>query len=389
MMKVNISNNNKYQRGAVSLFVVIFAAMLITIVTISFIRIMVRDQQQATAVDLSQSAYDSAQAGVEDAKRAFLRFETVCGNPAMSAECTAAKKSLTLPQECNASLAGVVTTADGEVKIQQTTGDSVLNLDQAYTCVKIYLQTPDYKGVLGKDESKIIPLKGVSAFDTISINWFSLDDLKSDTNTVDVPKLSSGTPLLSNVNWMISTSPNRPPILRAQLMQFSSSGFTLNDFDGGYNTGTVFLYPSSIGSSTTNVILSTNRSTPSAPAPVHCDAILSSGGYACSVKISIPDPVGGSADTRTAYLNLSSLYRGTNYQVELRSSGTIVDFDSVEPEVDSTGRANDLFRRVSSRIETVQGTYPVAGIGVTGNLCKNFSVTDAEAGYDPGSDCTP
>jgi len=389
MMKVTISSKDKYERGAVSLFVVVFVAMLITVVTVSFIRIMVRDQQQATAVDLSQSAYDSAQAGVEDAKRAFLRYETVCGDASLSAECTAAKKSLELPQSCNESLSGIVTPVDGEVKIQQTTGDSTLNLDQAYTCVKIFLQTPDYKGVLSKDESKLIPLKGVSGFDTISLNWFSQDDLKSGTNTVDAPQFSSGTPLLSNANWMISTAPNRPPVLRAQLIQFSSSGFTLSDFDGGYNASTVFLYPSTIGSTTSNVSLSSSRSTPSAPAPVHCDAILSSGGYACSVNIVLPDPVGGTAATRTAYLNLSSLYRGTNYQIKLSSGGVNVDFDSVEPEVDSTGRANDLFRRVSSRIETVQGTYPTAAVSVSGNLCKNFSVTDTVVGYNAGSDCTP
>ena len=88
-----MSNKRKYQKGAVSLFVVVFAAMLITIVTIGFIRIMVRDQQQATAVDLSQSAYDSAQAGVEDAKRAFLRFQNICNSSATSAECAVEKKN--------------------------------------------------------------------------------------------------------------------------------------------------------------------------------------------------------------------------------------------------------------------------------------------------------
>ena len=69
MVKVATKRN---QSGAVSLFVVIFAALLMTIVTVSFVQIMVKDQQQAGIQDLSQSANDAALAGVEDAKRLLL-----------------------------------------------------------------------------------------------------------------------------------------------------------------------------------------------------------------------------------------------------------------------------------------------------------------------------
>ena len=47
---------NARQSGAVSLFAVIFGAMLLTIVTIGFIKLMIMDQRQSSDNDLSQSA---------------------------------------------------------------------------------------------------------------------------------------------------------------------------------------------------------------------------------------------------------------------------------------------------------------------------------------------
>ena len=56
--------DKRKESGAASLFAVIFSAMLLTILAAGFVKLMLKDQQQAINNDLSQSAYDAALAGV-------------------------------------------------------------------------------------------------------------------------------------------------------------------------------------------------------------------------------------------------------------------------------------------------------------------------------------
>jgi len=372
------------ESGAVSLFIVIFTMLLVTIITVSFIRIMLSDQRQATAADLSQSAYDSAQAGVEDAKRALLNYQSECasGDALRCSTALAAINSTT----CNEALKSVIDYLPGkEVLVQQTAGDAALQ--QAYTCVKITRQTDDYLGVLNQDDSKLIQLVGAASFDSVHIEWFSAKDIQG-TN-VDVPNFSSGTPLLSQTRW----APNRPSLMRTQLIQFGNK-FTLGDFEdvnasSQSNANTLFLYPSTIVDSPKSFVNNARKvATGSGPTLVHCQNSLSAGGYACSATITLQTPTNGG--NRTAYLRLTSLYKKANYRVTLlTAAGVPVKFDGVQPQVDSTGRANDLFRRVQSRVEMTDADfpYPDAAVSSTGNFCKDFLVTNNTADY--ANNCTP
>lgn len=391
-----IKNTN--QRGAVSLFIVVFSALLITIVTIGFVGIMVKDQQQASTTDLSQSAYDSAQSGVEDAKRAILRYQSIC---ASGGDCVAAAKeidssdpnsALKCNQAITKTLAGVVM-ANNEVKVQTQAGNSNESaLDQAYTCVKINLNTDDYVGVLAQDASKVIPLVSTKPFDRIKIEWFSIKDIAGNTTTVDVPSFGAGVPLLGQSSWTSATTPNRPSIMRAQLIQFAASGFSLSDFDDtGSNlkasNNTLFLYPTDVVAPTKDFKADARKTTKVIP-QISCNNDLTAAIYSCSATIMLPQPV--AANDHVEYLNLTSLYKKSNYRVTLLNGAQLVQFNAVQPSIDSTGRTNNLFRRVQSRVELVDSNfpYPEAELDLTGSLCKNFIITDKVSDYTAANNIT-
>lgn len=404
MKKMNIK-----QQGAVSLFVVIFISLLIVTITVSFTRIMVTEQQQATVNDLSKSAYDSAAAGVEDAKRAIIRMQSICSTGTAN-QCRNAKEAidLTTAPACNASVRTLsdvyASSTNGEVKVK-TAGDAISGqLDQAYTCVKIDLDTADYLGLLPKGDSVVIPLKSVNDFNRIKIEWFNSKDLSaSNVNASNNFSINVGSGTTLPTTW----PSNRPPIFRAQLVKFetSSGNFKLEDLD--YNTdnnyaSTLFLYPNSTGVSTTSFgndkrkLFTTSSGSSAAgvvarPTPIVCSSTVSSGGYACSVTITVNPGLASAAaytinPNDTAFLRISTLYNSASYRVSLLNNNTVVNFDGVQPEIDSTGRANDLFRRVLSRVEATDTyfPYPDGAVDITGNFCKDFYVTDSTAGdgYD-------
>ena len=395
---------HKFHRGAVSLFMVIFSMLVITIVTVGFLRIMTADQRQATANDLSQSAYDSALAGVEDAKRALLKYQRDC--IADSTKCGGTFKEALKSDTCNAAVtrfAGVAETSNGEVLVQQSTGSvNDRNLNQAYTCVTVTPDTEDYVGTLGPNEQVLIPLRAANGtFDRVVLSWFSREkDVKSASGDIDRAPVA-GMAMLAQDRW----PDNRPPVMRTQLMQFGPD-FLLSDFDaettsGESNANTAFLYPTSSNVNTMNIATNDGRRAGSAeypsqasatntPYPASCRANVSAGGYACEMTVILPRAIGSTSDARTAYLRLVSLYKGTSFKVELRSgdSNTPVLFDGVQPAIDSTGRANDLFRRVKARVnlEAASFPFPEAAVDVADNFCKDFTVTPEQ--YITGT-CRP
>lgn len=372
MVQYFTKNKRSKERGATALLVVVFSVLLLMTISVSFMRLVVQDQNRTNDDELSRGAYDSALAGVEDGKRVLQ----ACLANNDTAACSAIASN-----QCNTVHAAKVLSASdsatntNEVMVQNSSGTTG-GYDQAYTCVQVNRNTVDYQGSLSSDSSTVIPLKTAGPFTQVTISWFKNPgpSTQFDLNTSPAPSLPS------LANWAQSGKV-RPPLLRVQLAQFNGQGFNLSDFDKSGDSGTLYLYPSSNGSSTTDFSLDARGSkSNNLLTPIQCNTAIGNT-YVCTATITLPLPVGLDASQiaqRQAYLRVTSLYGDTDYTI--LPVGT--QFQDVEPSIDSTGRASNVYRRVRARVQLVSPAqtqlFPRATVDITHNFCKDFGVSDTQ-----------
>lgn len=362
---IGMFKHRHLEKGVTSLIVVLFSTLLFAVVSIGFVQQMTVEQRESSENELSQGAYDSALAGVEDGKRVLQ----ACIN-GDSDSCTAISES-----RCDTvAAAGFVNTSDGEVLIQSS-GGSGTEYVQAYTCVKVTPDTNDYVREISNDQSIVIPLRTTSNFNQLSVSWF----LQSNsTNTGGAVNLDASAGASGILPVMSAWPTDRPPILRLQLIQFAGgTNVDPASFDNNGNGHTVYLYPAGIGSNTADFAADGRRSGQLAASPIRCsDTFLGPGGYACRATVLLPNPIGGNAGNRVAYLRVTSIYGTAEVSIAPLQNGSSVAFDGVQPSIDSTGRAADVFRRVDARVEFTDSSvaYPRATVDITQDFCKAFVV---------------
>ena len=214
------------RKGAAAIYVVIFTTTLLGVITLSFVRIMLAESLRTTNYSLSQSAYNSALAGVEDAKIVLLRNQNCIatgkyvsseGKKTNCADYRAAfgtaNAANNTAKKCNTVSRLLHGTKEDDQETLLQTSDAALKeggenkgtdaIDQAYTCVKVATYTDDFIATLGHDSpSKLIPLRTQDestqdSVNRISVQWF---DDKNYEEVLQDGKTSLSNEAASNYN---------------------------------------------------------------------------------------------------------------------------------------------------------------------------------------------
>ncbi|MBR2855465.1 hypothetical protein IKE99_00785 [Candidatus Saccharibacteria bacterium] len=457
----------KFKQGAASFYVVAFSTLVLLIVVASFTALVVAQITRSSNDDLSQSAYDSALAGVEDAKLAYYNYQSCIAQGARAAQWDG-DNNVTCGEiiwlveyaadDCDAvgKILGRDIVPDYGVSIDElsTSNTKNNNMVQTYTCVKLQTSLKDYRSSLSTaNPMRVINVKlddmgrseiNVDAISKIKLSWGSNLN-KSD---LSLSNYSGGEVTFPKVTG--STSASNPPTLGLAVVQ-TGDDFTMEDFDLSQNGQTdramIYLTPTDTAGNSTSgkegnyrgttfyndanakmgvsrieqsaLVESNNVASDNYPYGVSCPYAGESE-FACAAMIYLPEPIGGYRANGNFTVAVFMPYGGvqTDFTLEFfckdgmkcgeekvacldddpSCTGVVdttqVNLKGLQIAIDSTGRANDLFRRVDTRLEgsddfsfSIMGPLELFGeknSNESGNdtLKKDYAVT-CEYNFDP------
>ena len=313
-----------------SILVSMIFIIILSLITTSFALLMRREQRQALDRQLSTQAFYAAETGINDA---IKNINVNSSN-----------------QDCS-------TTNTGQ---PQDLGDGL-----AYSCVLID-KTPtslEYSQI-ETDKSTIIPVQAAQGIQKIKINWESSDgdhNFASSSVAFNLPQESYLTnPANSSYFAYVGGGTG---ILRASVMPITAS---LSRTDLTNNVQTMFLYPQAGTGSANQRGYNANQAVQGDIVSGKCNT--SNTPRKCSVEITNLPSV------TNYYLRLKSIYHASNVSIQAfatNASTTPLALIGTQAKIDSTGRANDVLRRIQVRVPIQnEYMYPEFALETADDICK-------------------
>lgn len=328
------------QKGIVSFMVTLIMMMVISLIVIGFTQVTNRNRREALDRQLSAQAFYAAESGVNQAITEIMgqAFGSVANKDTCANTGTYDAFSL------NSS--GV----DVTCIMVNTIPDSIVGSASQTSSFVTYIHPVNSTN------------SGSPAIDTLTFTWRSAE---------------MQTPQPGGCTGTHMQFPVTPPatcafgLLRVDLFQFESNQPKNKD-----NTTTLYLQPLTAQNS-----YAINNTSDKNTHVFSADCDL----FSCKVEV----PFSGNASNKKYYARLSSLYREIpSFEItgKLNTTETMY-FKDAQAIIDSTGRAQDVLRRIQVR-------YPLGGgdetppWAVAGRVCKRLNVVPAPPVYTVTNDPT-
>lgn len=350
------ANNN----GFVAIITILFLSILITMFTLSFARIMISGQQTTLDSQLNSQAFYAAESGINDAIQAIQNGfvppleDTDCAplNPA-----TNTKLQLQEPIE--------------------------------YTCQLVSSGVKDIQYSATADAPRSFPIYTKNASLTgkdVTIEW--------ENDPVHIGGSHLGTDLPKADLWGV----NVPAMLRVSFYYLPTAA-SRADFNG--NQKTIFLTPNSSGTLGDQSIGVAGLADGSLVQAGCINPLTTTRLYSCRVSFNLEGiPTYKPEIYNTVFMRILPIYRNTNIDVYFNSRNVFTETSQQKPtlynaqySIDSTGRANNIYKRVQVRIpygnNTTQVTNSSSGVS-SSELCKKYQYDKRiDAVLDEGGGCLP
>lgn len=331
--------------GMVSFTVTIVMLLIITLITVGFTQVAQRNQREALDRQLSSQAFYAAESGVNaavdkirtDIKAGSIKPQTTCGNDSSD------YKPATLQ-------------TDPEVKV---------------TCVMVDPSPENIRMTASQHVSRVAVIDPVDANE----NPITLGNLNIEWSPSENGGASPQTGCLNGWLFPESSGTCGYALLRVDLMQFQNLGTTNSD-TMAQSTITLFNKPTSTGTGVYNIASFTDVSTSGNQRGKIVQAQCTA--EKCRVSYQLPTTA-----RYKYYARISTLYNDApNVTVD---GGTMAStsasynayFANVQALIDSTGKAQDVLRRVQTRlpINITKGAAPTSAIQSGGGVCKKFTTS--------------
>jgi hypothetical protein len=327
------------QNGLVAFVIVMIVMILLTLIVLAFGKLVRREQKETLDRQLNTQAFYAAESGVNDAADALRQFPLLANQ-----EYDQCDEFVTAATAAGATINNVI---DGAIVYSCLLVDPS-PLELTYDSVPL-------------NESVALPLQSGGSSGSVPITsleiYFNDSSLKNNVNLSGCPGLGTY-PVSYPATCQIG-------ILRLELVPFTgpkSRDQLITD------RAIAFVQPSSAGGSASFTYASASGDSQGLRHQAVCAAATLP--RRCRVTIT------GIPGMTLGYLRMRSIYRTTGVTIRAFSGGTQVELSGAQAEIDATGRANDILKRikVTRPIGSGSDLFPEFALQTTRTQCKRMTV---------------